>query len=502
MKFKHVVASFGLTLAMGFSAVAGLLANKEVKVTKADEPDDKMITVLVDMGEATEYEGFNSPEVHVLDETNASIDKYQMLHLITGTIYGGTISYRSADQSINAIEFLFKQYSEDKFSGRLSVSPTYSTACKFSYHNEWISDPSDGGRYEWTLSKDTDWNGIRFQYYGSGDNNIQNLYLQPNVSDKSYKASFEIYEEGFDPTDAGQIFLAGWNLGAVRQTSINKYLTDYSLNSFKFSQPGKYDLYFYDSYEDSGVFEIKKYEENESYIYYVTASSEATSDYIYSWGGSEQFGAFPGTSIAALVLADEAEEVTGNGVIHFQGGDTPKLIYKINVVIGYPNGDTMFMFNNGTGEYKSDERELKAENAYWWTGSANREASFGLEFVIIVDSYRSSAEDYSVCNISKESATFLVNLYNAQDDDILQTYIDCSSIYTWKDSAMEEESLFSVKKIIEELGAIAEITPKGSSLALYQLEMNNNSALIIIISVAAVSTLAFTLLLVFKKKRK
>ena len=261
-------------------------------------------------------------------------------------------------------------------------------------------------------------------------------------------------------------------------------------------------MYFYDSYEDSGVFEIKKYEENESYIYYVTASSEATSDYIYSWGGSEQFGAFPGTSIAALVLADEAEEVTGNGVIHFQGGDTPKLIYKINVVIGYPNGDTMFMFNNGTEEYKSDERELKAENAYWWTGSANREASFGLEFVIIVDSYRSSAEDYSVCNISKESATFLVNLYNAQDDDILQTYIDCSSIYTWKDSAMEEESLFSVKKIIEELGVIAEITPKGSSLALYQLEMNNNSALIIIISVAAVSTLAFTLLLVFKKKKK
>ena len=113
MKFKHVVASFGLTLAMGFSAAAGLLANKEAKVTKADEPDDKMITVLVDMGEATEYEGFNSPEVHVLDETNASIDKYQMLHLITGTIYGGTISYRSADQLINAIEFLFKQYSED-----------------------------------------------------------------------------------------------------------------------------------------------------------------------------------------------------------------------------------------------------------------------------------------------------------------------------------------------------------------------------------------------------
>ena len=37
MKIKHVVTSVALSLALGFGAVAGLMANKEAKAVKADE---------------------------------------------------------------------------------------------------------------------------------------------------------------------------------------------------------------------------------------------------------------------------------------------------------------------------------------------------------------------------------------------------------------------------------------------------------------------------------
>lgn len=500
MKFKHVIASLSLAMFTAFGVAAGLSMKKEAKAVKADDPDDSMMTVLIDMGDAAGYDGFNSPEVHCKDASYDTLNKYQMLHQITGTIYGGSITYRSADQSINWLEFLFKQGSEDKFSTSMSINPSHGNVCRFAYNNSWSQDPDDGNRYEWTLTKESDWAKPRFQYYGTGDNNIQNCFLTPDVATKTYKATFEIVEEGFSQSDNGQIFFTGWSYGALRQGTIDSYLHDVSLNSFAFYSAGKYDLFLYDTYEDGGVFELKKYEESDSWIYYMTESNTATGDYIYSWGGSSQFGSFPGKAITSI---GKVQEVTKGGLIRFQGYD--RLIYKVPVKIGYPNGDTMFMFNNGTEYYKSAEREIEAEHAYWWTGEANHIAAQALNFLVsTVETYRTQIEDGSICSISKDNAIFIVNSYNAYTQAERETYIDGSTLFTWKDSKKveEEKEYVTYRKIVEQLAVIAGIELEGSSLRFGGLDMTaSGNVAIIVISVAATSALALTLLLVFKKRK-
>lgn len=232
----------------------------------------------------------------------------------------------------------------------------------------------------------------------------------------------------------------------------------------------------------------------------MTESNTVTGDYIYSWGGSSQFGSFPGKAITSIA---GVEEVTKGGLIRFQGYD--RLIYKIPVKIGYPNGDTMFMFNNGTEYYKSAEREIEAEHAYWWSGEANHIAAQALNFLVsTVETYRTQIEDGSICSISKDNAIFIVNSYNAYTQAERETYIDGSTLFTWKDSKKveEEKEYVTYRKIVEQLAVIAGIELEGSSLRFVGLDMTaNGNVAIIVISVAATSALALTLLLVFKKRK-
>ena len=268
-------------------------------------------------------------------------------------------------------------------------------------------------------------------------------------------------------------------------------------NWLNLKEAGTYDFIIADA-----TITIKKHSPlTDTYIYYVTNSGEATNDYIYSWGGSMQFGAFPGTKITEV---PEVKEVTNNGVLHFEGGSDKKLIYKIPLKAGYPTGDNMFMFNNGTSEYKSDERSIMATATYWWTGPANIDATKGLEFLIEAEAIRNAAENYSVCNISRADAKTIVDRYNNNiGSEVRARYVDTSSTYTWTSADMTDSTLVNYRDIIIRLASIAGSTYiAGSSI----INLGNHpnfditvpSILAVIVVVGAISTATLIIL----KKRK
>lgn len=259
---------------------------------------------------------------------------------------------------------------------------------------------------------------------------------------------------------------------------------------------GTYDVILKNDGNDGGIIEFKLHEGPvNSYIYYVLENNTPTNDYIYSWGGSEQFGAWPGTKVTEVA---GVSEVSGNGVMHFQGSETPKLIYKIPVIIGYPSGDSSFKWNNNY-DWQSEGQPLVAGAAYWYTGPANADAGAAIDFIVTVEAKRNAATGYSVCNISAEDSAALVDAYGLLDDGV-KAYVDSSSTYTHKRDGSEEEELVSFAVIMEQLAKQA--GGSGSSASMNNL-LGTNGTMVIVILATVATTLASVLLIVkFRKRSK
>lgn len=498
MKAKNIFITLGLScMALAGLGAAGLMSNAKAEQVKADDPDDKMITVIIDMGEAVGYDGFNSPEVHYFDSVSDSIDKYQMLHQVHDTVYAGNLTYRSADQTIDRLEFLFKQNSEDKWSNHLDVTPTESNACMFSYHNTWTQDSGDGDRYEWELTKDTTWTGIRFQYYGDGVNNLQNIYLTPDVASKTYKTTFTIVETDFDAEDNGQIFFGYWNHAALRQSSIDAYTGSASLNSFTLKEPGTYDLILQDSYADGGVFEIKKHISEYVGVYLVGVDADVHV-YTFGEGGIEEFGAFPGTKLGDIAVA---QEVTGD--LKFQGNDLKLWYLPLNY--GYPNADHIILsYVNEYGYVGTQTKNmlLVEGSAYWFSYEEeyhNDDAGLALNFLLEAEEKRLAATNDSVCNISKSDAEDIVDAYKKLSSTVRETYIDTTTVNTLRRDGEEGKEYVSYRLVVEELAKIAEVSLGGTNRI--NTAKVNTATIIVVVSVMVIASASLVAVLVIKKRK-
>ena len=502
MKLKRLFSVIGLGLFAVTSVAAGVLAfakGPKMEVAKADDPDDKMFTVIIDMGDAAGFDGFNSPEVHCYDSSTSTFDKYQMLHKVTGTYYTGTLTYRSADQTIDTIEFLFKQ-GEDKFSNSLSINPLPGTACIFSFGNTWTQDPSDGNRYEWELTQSGTWNNLRFQYYGSGDNNITASFV-PDVATKSYKATFEIIQEGFDENDLGQIYFGQWGLGALRQSSIDKYTTDFSLNAFKFNFAGKFDIVIYDNYSDEGIMGIKLYSPSRESIYLVGSDiTEDTRVYTFGESGYEEFGVFPGTPLKDIASAEEI-----HGDLKFQNEEYN--IWHLELDMNYPKADHIILVQvneHGVVGTQTADMLLVRGSAYWFSNDPeyhNDLAGASLKFLFEAEAIRKAATDQSVCEVPAEDATDIVNTYLSLGTFMQETYIDCTYVNTWKGDTKVEKEYVSYRAVIEELAEIADIDLSGTRHIDNKNYVNNAALTITIIAIVTIS-FSGVVTFVFVRKRK
>lgn len=502
MTLKKLFSCIGLGLFAVASVSAGAIAfakGPRAEKAVAEGEDDTMCTVIIDMGEATGYDGFHSPEVHYLDETTSTIDKYQMLHQLTGNYYTGTLTYRSADQVIDSIEFLFKQ-GEDKFSTRLSITPVPSNVAVFAFNPEWTPDPGDGGRYEWTLTKTSDFSAPRFQYYGSGVNNFTKTFTA-DVQTRCYKATFEIVPDGFDPDNLGQIYFGAWGLGVLRQASIDAYTESFSLNSFGFAFSGKFDLIIYDDYADGGVMSLKLYSETREYIYLVGYDiTEDTAIYTFGEGGVEEFGAFPGKRLKNVAGAEEI-----HGDLKFQGEEYN--IWRVELDMNYPKADHLILAQ--INEYdvvgtQTANMALVRHSAYWFSNEAeyhNDLAGASLDFLFHAEEVRKAATDQSTCEVSKEQATSIVNDYMSLGGFMQETYIDCTKVNTWVDDTYTDKKDYSYREVIEELARIAEIDLSGSKYMNTKTQINNTALVITVASISAMAIAACVAFVVIRKKR-
>ena len=508
MNLKRLFSITGLSLFAAVSVGAGVALSKP-KAAEVEAAGEKwMVTICFDNTNPEESESWGYIENQKVQfwGTNVSYDDSVQSFHPTGRdhFYAVNVVFEST-QSVTGFQINFTENGVKKESQDINVA---------------LDSTCNGRSYTFTFPESPDWTGGKWSVENDGYcyptaeiGDTQKTFTPDPDSASYYIKDFEVvigsssYYVSYCPFAYASHY---WDdtFAATRQEA--SYFSEYFIKvhgphwiEFQSTASGTYDFFLTNEFKEGGVIDVKKHvDPDDTYIYYVTASGSATTDYIYSWGGSQQFGAFPGTSIASLVAAEKAKEMTGNGVVHFQGGDA-KLIYRINVKIGYPVGDTTFMFNNGTSDFKSAERDLKANHAYWWTGGANYDAGQGIQFIELLEVYRNKSADYSVCNISKDEAEFLVELYNAYDEGIRETYIDGTTVYTWTDASKTAQDMIGVRAIMERLAIIAGVPLEGSSRVPVDESYAtiNSTTTIIVVAISLVSLGSIAALVALKKRR-
>ena len=347
---------------------------------------------------------------------------------------------------------------------------------------------------EYGSQKTTD---IYLSWQGSGSGSftkdpVNNVFIFADYSPNTAPSYIEIYTQGYDVTLREK-------LRSMVTVDSWRYLTKGGSDTTLYLRSEGY----YDFVLGNASFAVKKHvDPHASYIYYVSDSTEATIDYIYSWDETDthQFGDWPGSAIATV-----GTDVTG--VVKFEG--TAKKIYRIPVTLGYPTNECHFMWNNGA-EVKSDEFLMVDGAAYWWAGGANLDAGASLDLIFSIEALRNAVsaagdiKNYSICGISKSDAATVVNTYNNLSD-ASRTMVNTSLTYTYKGDGTDDQTDISFRDIVVELGKIAEIEVVGSPRTIVGTNGGasiDSTTLIAVISIIALVSISSIVVLVVIKKRK
>ena len=510
MKIKHVIASLSLALTTAFGVAVGLGAQKEAKAAKA-EAKTWMTQFTIDMSDIIDAPDWSGVDMSTLklkvwnnSDYDGTIKEVSFHELGKEKFYTVNLGFE-ASYSYNRTQVYFLQNSEAKYS---IVDETSQSSAS---HFEGVKLVASK---EWNTSK----GGWEMMYAGISAPQIKfGSSLEPVTLPLTLD-----YEKGEYYTTGLVVAAQGIssNFLTLYMNQSYAYLKDALTDSSKdyagsinnewmsFKEAGTYDIFLRNSFEDNGILVIKKHEGPvASYIYYVLEDNTPTNDYIYAWGGSEQFGSWPG-----MKLTDNdghpvsgVEEVSGNGVLHFEGDVTPRLIYKISVSIGYPTGDLNFKWNNGKnqneeGYWASDTGTFVAGAAYWSTAIANPEAGEAIDFLVKVEGKRNAADQSSICKVSVDDAAALYNEYVDLDADV-KDYVDRSSVWTHKKDKTEGEELVSYADVMIQLGKRGGILPSNATYG-NSIFAGNNTAILVIMIASIVGALSLTCFLVFKKKNK
>ena len=230
----------------------------------------------------------------------------------------------------------------------------------------------------------------------------------------------------------------------------------------------------------------------DSYIYYITDSSSATTNSIHSWGGDFELDGLI-TSVSGV------QEV--HGVTRFR--NTNYLIYKIP--FSSEAGDTAFKFHYNNWAQESSEKTLVAGNAYQWgVGEIETDETAGgdaLDFIFQLEAIRNAVtasgdiKAYSVCGISKANAQTLVSAYTGLSATA-KSYVDASYTYTYKPTDDSQNDNVTFAAIMVEITAIANKPDSAHSM---DISDTNNSLIIVVVS--TLSLVAISSFVLLRKKR-
>ncbi len=229
----------------------------------------------------------------------------------------------------------------------------------------------------------------------------------------------------------------------------------------------------------------------DSYIYYITDRSTATTNMIHTWGGDNEYG----DRDVLITGITGVQEV--HGVTRFR--NTNYLIYKIP--FSSESGDTSFKFHENNWDDESSEKTLVAGNAYQWgTGEiATDEVAGGdaLDFILEFEGIRNAVaagagiKAYSICGISAANASSLCTKYNGLSGTA-RGYVDASYTYTYKkdDASVNDNVTFydMMEELAKKAGGVALNGHAASWSGVSAISSETNNGVIIALVAAAVAT--------------
>ena len=511
MKFKHVIASFALAAVASIGVAAGLSAKKEAKSVAADGDKTWMFRAILNLDTCSpSYDPCAFPEDKPVDGAKfhywgVGFDKYEEAYYqseLTFTYYAANISLED-DQVITGAQWIIHQkdvgdlYSVniDKFGDYANSSLDKTTsyiAIQWQFSNNWDGD-------HWKFMNDNNWGYpcTTFQFHEQNETEID-FTMEPGINAFTIR-NFEYNSSHWiEWISNGSVELDGAFCEMVDEDS-EKYVYSGSRQWMSLKESGTYDFIVY-----SGFVKILKHGTTDSYIYYVTQSSEACTDRLYTFGYNESHGDWSHSPrIADIPGVEEyfgsSDDFKFNYDNDHQG--LSRRVYKIPLTIGYPADDKLIITNDSR-EVQTGNMDIIGGTAYVWepyNEYTNINIAKALEFVLAAEELRTAASMSSVCNVSAQDAKDLYDEYLALTVP-QQEIVNRCVVWTWADKEMSSSKDVSYALVVEMFGIRGGVITDSSSFNFNSAD--NNSIMIIIITISAVSLASIATLLVLKKKRK
>lgn len=504
MKFKHVIASFALAAITSLGVIAGLSAHKEAKEVKADSGDTWGFGVVLDVSTIPDEwrSECNNFRFHVW---GTNVDETFAMHSVgAADIYAVNVSFTDS-QIVSGGQFIFEQNSDDKYS--LDASFGYSKDSDFFGYMSWkYNNDASWTDGKWPL-KSQSWNRAQISYYDTSLK-TQNVDMTYDPVNRRFHYDNLVIDSNniYQPIE---LLIGGtWN---YTYDAIYNYSATMSGSGawFEVKDTGTYDIFVNDEFKyegepSGGIIEIKKHGLTDSYIYYVTQSGDACTDRLYTFGYNESHGDW--NHAPRVTDIEGVEEYFGNSDDFKFNYDNDhqglsRRVYKIPLTVGYPADDKLIITNDAR-DVQTGNMDIIGGTAYVWEPSneyTNINIAKALEFVLAAEELRSAASMSSVCNVSAEDAKDLYDEYltlTVPQQEIVNRCV----VWTWADKEMSSSKDVSYALVVEMFGIRGGVISDGSSYNFSSVD--NNSIMIIIITISAVSVASLATLLVLKKKRK
>lgn len=140
MKKKHIIASFGVALALAFGAVAGLAGGKEAKAVKADAPESD-VTMYVEFSNVSSW-WFSDSAVVKVYQTNGTVDSEVSLTLAEKQLYRFTLASGMS-------QFVVKRFASD---GTTLWNQTHDVYYSESFNLVTVKDSKTDNKNEYSVS--------------------------------------------------------------------------------------------------------------------------------------------------------------------------------------------------------------------------------------------------------------------------------------------------------------------------------------------------------------
>lgn len=496
----------GLGLFAAISAGAGALLAKDAKAepVKAADGDWLACSVLDLTASGTKiptYPGFNEDSILFKcwnsSDYSASVKEFSMHKTGINNIYTVICKF-SASDSFDKVQFRYTESSGDKYSEAYSYSLNSETTNKVIRGVNWQNGWHDS---TWDLALEWSEN----PYFKSGSYTYSML---PDVDNCRYIAE----EKAINSGEYSNFFFIHNTDGyctMLDDTSLDTYYSGWGTTWMTAKVTGTFDIILDNKYTDNGVVRLREYEDGEdTYIYYITETTDVTPNNIYTYGGSEQFGEWPGKAITSVT---GVEDVFADGVIHFEGVD--QKIYKIPLKTGYPGGDKGVIFNYNGDESKTQNNILVPKAGYYFSETIPDNyvipAGKAIEFILMAEEIRNAVEasgdikQYSVCGISEDDAKDICDAYNLLDNTAKQ-YVVRTEALTYKRDGSDGNEMVAYKYILIELSKKCEVDVGLSPRIEPFFESTSGSSMTLIaaVSIIAIASISTVAVLVVIKKRK